>query len=95
MVSETDASSHLPRWWTGVTLSRIFQFLSSLNRTYKQVLRVPFSQILLKDSEGYYSKTSFIKSEVVCNGVSHLAGSPDDFLLNKWMSECQVLLILQ
>lgn len=39
-------------------------------------------------------QTYFERLEVVYNGVSHLVGSQDDFLLSKWMSKHQILLIL-
>lgn len=55
----------LPRWWMDVALSRVFQILSSSLGSYKQVFKVSFNQILLKDSRGYYAKISFVKSEVV------------------------------
>lgn len=41
-----------------------------------------------------YSNTYFIRLEVVDSGASHLVGLQDDFLLNKWISECQVLSLL-
>lgn len=78
----------LPMQWKNAALSRGFVFLSSFSETCKQALKVPSGQILLKDPEGCYSKIRFVRIEVVYNGASHLVGSQDDFLLNKWTSEC-------
>lgn len=64
----------LPRWWMDAALSRVFQILSSSLGSYKQVFKVSFNRILLKDPGGYYSKVSFVKSEVVYTGASHLGG---------------------
>lgn len=85
----------LSRWWKNAALSRIFLFLSSFNRTHKQALKFPFGQILLEDSGRYYSEIYFVRSKAVYNGASHPVGSQDVFLLNKWMSECQVLLTMR
>lgn len=64
----------LPRWWMDAALSRVFQILNSSLGSYKQVFKVSFNRILLKDPGGYYSKVSFVKSEVVYTGASHLGG---------------------
>lgn len=74
-------------------LFRIFLFLSSFNGTYKQNFKVPSSHSYLKTTKDII-ETYFERLEVVYNGASHLLGSQDDFLSNKWMSKHQILLIL-